>query len=197
MVLSLSALGEPVGSMKQWLPSTTGSAGATIPLSWLVCDGSVVADASSTYNGITLPDTRAQFKRGHSTITNANFPSNAVYKAGGTIPAGGSDSNNLSHSHSYGFNIDHQHTEQNHSHSVSNYSHNHTQVGGNQFNDATPLGATSSDTHNHGGSTGSTSPGNTSTMNSGANITGSVNNSLGSTENRPAFQEYVTIIKVK
>jgi hypothetical protein len=205
MVLSISNLAEPIGSMKHWLPPITGVAGATIPAGWLICDGSTVADAASSYNGIALPDTRNSFRRNHSTMTNANFPTNNVYKAGGTIPSGGVDSNSLNHSHAYGFNINHTHNGPSHTHGVNNDTHNHgidnVSTGSNvtTFNPVTPNGPvqTFNHTHSHGGSTQSSGSGTTGSMNSNDQQNGSVNGALGVTENRPVFQEYVTIIKIK
>lgn len=125
MVLSLSALGEPVGSVKQWLPAITGLAGATVPQNWLICDGSTVADAASDYNGKVLPDTRGKFKRGHNSLTNANFGSDNAYKAGGTIPTGGSDANNHTHTlsgHSHNM-ASHTHDMSSHTHSMNSHTH--------------------------------------------------------------------------
>jgi hypothetical protein len=215
LVLSLSALGEPIGSMKQWLPATTGLAGATVPQSWLICDGSTVADASSAYNGIALPDARAKFGRGHNSLTNATFPSDNTYKAGGTIPTGGTDSNNLLHSHTYGFSVaggGHTHSMQGHTHGggslVTDFQNqgngSGTHTGGALGNPSIAIiqsNTFSPFDHNHavtGGASGG--PSIASTDNQGSfniPINGSVNNSLGATENRPVFLEFVTIIKIK
>jgi len=200
MVLSLSQLSEPIGSIKEWLPATTGLAGATVPQGWLVCDGSVVVDAASPYNGIALPDARAKFKRGHATLSNASFPADNLYKAGGTIPTGGADSNNLTHNHAY--NVaggGHSHTVSAHSHTISSdgsHAHSLLAIG----NVLSGLGGHQNVTdnqgsHSHSGATGNSSPGTDSYA--GFNISGSTNNGLAATDNRPAYQEYVTIIKVK
>jgi hypothetical protein len=212
VVLSLNVIAEPVGSMKQWLPATTGAAGALFPQNWLICDGSIVADSSSPYNGIALPDTRAKFRRCHSTMTNLNFSADNAYKAGGTIPSGGTDSNNLSHSHSYNVSGGgHTHDLQNHTHGPGNLSgpgpdHYHTSHGPGGYNN---------EVYNNGSSggnigsivnasnltinTGNTATPSTNSTSSygGFSINGSVNNNLGATENRPVYQEFVTIIKYK
>lgn len=215
MVLSLSALVEPVGSMKQWLPAITGVAGATVPQNWLICDGSTVSDAASPYNGIALPDSRAKFKRGHNSITNANFATNNVYKAGGTIPAGGSDTDgNGGHSHSYNVSAgDHSHDLSSHTHGPGTLSgpqpdHFHTSHGGtntgsnevyNGVNSAGLIGSVQN-ANNVSITSGSTAgPSNNNSGFAGAfNINGSVNPpGSWTSENRPAFLEFVTIIKVK
>lgn len=191
---------EPVGSMKEWIRPTNL---VPIPFGWLILDGSVVADASSTFNGKTLPDKRQKFPRGHSTLTNANFPADVTYFTGGTIPAGGTDSNNFFHGHTLG---GHTHGHD-HAHNVnafagntlalSGYSHNHNTVGGAQFNNASPLGTTSTDFHSHS-ATGrtdfaSSSPGGSQT----GGPSGGSDGALGVVDNRPAYQEFVWIIKIK
>lgn len=58
MVMSINSLVEPIGSMRSWLRSDESEA---LPAKWLVCDGSMVVDDSSPFNGLSLPDMRAQF----------------------------------------------------------------------------------------------------------------------------------------
>jgi hypothetical protein len=164
----------------------------------LICDGSVVVDSSSTYNGITLPDTRGKFRRNHSTLSNASFPADNAYKAGGTIPSGGIDSNNFAHTH--GFSVSgggHGHTVNSHSHSVSSDGdHSHGNTPGATFNDAAPAGAVlNAGSHNHTGSTGTIAPG--TDFYAGFTIGGTTVSGLGSIDNKPVYQEYVTIIKIK
>lgn len=201
--------------MKQWLPATTGLAGATVPQNWLICDGSTVVDASSSYNGIALPDTRAKFKRGHNSLTNANFASDNTYKAGGTIPSGGADSNNLNHNHSFGFNVSsggHTHSLNSHTHGPGSYSADFqnqgngpgTHTGGALGNPSIAIIQSNSFSpfdHNHnvtGGNSGGPSNNNTDSQGGfSIPVNGSVNSSLASTENRPVFNEFVTIIKIK
>lgn len=57
----------PLGSILAWCKSFTGT--PTIPFGWLECDGSVISDADSVFNGETLPDLNGdgRFLRGSST----------------------------------------------------------------------------------------------------------------------------------
>lgn len=207
MVLSLSVLSEPVGSIKHWLRPTNSE---PLPSGWLVCDGSTVVDPGSSWNGTAVPDLRGFFPRGQSSITNANFGSATTYFAGGgAVESGGTDSNNLSH----------QHSEGSHNHGINGDSANHTHtVQGNTLNGSTgpgidqintiggvqfvyagvngqhnhnasvsmPFHVTDSGSafHNHGGGTNFGGGGGTSF-------------NLGSTENRPVFRGLIYIIKVK
>lgn len=201
MVLSLNNLAEPIGSVKSWLRANN-----TIPLpsGWLICDGSTVVDASSPYNGKALPDFRGRFVRGHATLDNMSFSSDTIYFAGGTIPNGGADTNNLQHSHN----------GPNHSHLVSSgqfsmpaaggslmtsvdgaHTHNAGAVGGSIRTDPGVFTDIAGD-HSHS-ITGRTGMNDTSfsTENSG---TGNTDSRLSpTTENRPAFRELLIIIKIK
>lgn len=198
MVLSLTALAEPVGSVKTWLRATNAIA---LPAGWLICDGSTVVDASSAYNGKVLPDMRGRFLRGHASLSNGNFSSDTVYFAGGTIPNGGADSNNLNHAHS----------TPNHQHNISAGSHFHTlslntSSDGSHFHNAGPPGGqiftspgvfTSTDgNHSHtvNGNTGTSGSNFFTDADGGGPSTGG---SLGSVDNRPAYHELVVIIKIR
>lgn len=57
----------PVGTILPWLKSYTNT--PALPTGWVECDGSVLSDAGSVYNGQTLPDLNGdnQFVRGNST----------------------------------------------------------------------------------------------------------------------------------
>lgn len=44
----------PVGTVMPWLKSLTGT--PSLPATWAECDGSVVSDANSPYDGVTLPN---------------------------------------------------------------------------------------------------------------------------------------------
>jgi hypothetical protein len=57
MVISINSLNEPVGSIRSWLRSDKSE---PPPSKWLICDGSTILDESSPYNGLPLPDMRAQ-----------------------------------------------------------------------------------------------------------------------------------------
>jgi len=168
MVISTSAFSTPVGAIRSWIRADNTIA---LPFGWLICDGSVVSDSESAFNGKTLPDMRSQFDRGHTTLDNSNFAADVLYFAGGTIPSGGTDSASVSHTHSL----------PNHDHSFSITTANSvaTQNPAN-FNTVVALGV-----HNHtfSGNTGS--------------FSGTSGGALSSVDNKPAFVETVMIIKVK
>lgn len=205
MVISLNALVEPIGSMKAWLRPDVSVA---LPSGWLICDGSLVSDAASSFNGKTLPDLRDQFPRGHWNLTNANFPSDVSYFAGGTLPAGGSNTINVGHSHgtsSHSHTVNshtHNHNLSNHTHPLPSYTTGYNVYAGSAsiqgFIGVGPGGTG----HNHviggstssggasGGQTGSTAPGtNSQSPNTGG--------SLGTTDVQPKYVGFVMIIKVK
>lgn len=58
----------PIGSVVSWLKSFTNTP-QTLPTGWVECDGAVLSDADSVYNGQTLPDLNGDnsFLRGSST----------------------------------------------------------------------------------------------------------------------------------
>lgn len=193
MVLSLSTISEPVGSVKQWIrPDAT----VPLPTGWLICDGSVVADAASVFNTKTLPDYRSRFARGHSTLTNASFAANLDYFTGGAgHEAGGTDSNNVSHSHgvsnhahNFSYNLP------SHTHSITpDGAHTHPQQGG--FGGAFDSLSGSAGTHSHGGATGS---GLGFNQNGTTDLSGtSTDSQLGSLDNRPLFRGLIYIVKIK
>lgn len=99
-MISLGAIREPIGTIKPWLRANNT---VPLPLNWLICDGTTVSDPESDFNGKALPDLRSNFPEGHATLTNANFGSDTLYYAGGTIPSGGGSSHSHSvNSHSHG-----------------------------------------------------------------------------------------------
>lgn len=57
----------PIGSIVAWLKSFSNT--PSIPGGWVECNGAVLSDADSVYNGQTLPDLNGnnQFPRGNST----------------------------------------------------------------------------------------------------------------------------------
>jgi hypothetical protein len=167
MVVSINELSEPVGAITDWIRPDNTT---PLPYGWLICDGSTVVDSESEFNGKTLPDLRAQFPRGHATLDNSNFASDTLYYTGGTIPSGGVNSLSLGHSHSLG-------------------SHRHTLTGTTStYSSSTPNifgGAPVTGSHNH-------------TVSAYSNYESVASNtSLGSADNRPAYVETVTIIKIK
>ena len=73
----------PIGTIMPWLKSLLHTP-ATLPDEWVECDGSVLSDGDSPYDGDTLPDLNGgEFMRGNAT-------------SGGT---GGADTINLAHDH--------------------------------------------------------------------------------------------------
>jgi hypothetical protein len=58
----------PIGSIIAWLKTYTNTP-QTLPVGWYECDGSVLSDAGSVYNGLTLPNLNGNnyFLRGAST----------------------------------------------------------------------------------------------------------------------------------
>ena len=175
MVLSLSQISEPLGSMKHWLRATNT---IPVPNGWLICDGSTVFDAASPFNGKTLPDLRGRFPRGHNTLTNVNFPADVVYFCGGTIPSGGADTHALAHSHS----------GPNHRHLVSIGTHNHTLPSATVQSGA---GATVASWNS--GFTGL----NPQSFFSEFEGSGSTGAALSTIDNKPLYNEFVIIIKIK
>ena len=56
----------PIGSIVAWLKSFTNT--PSIPQGWVECDGSVLSDSDSVYNGATLPDLNGDvFLKGQTT----------------------------------------------------------------------------------------------------------------------------------
>jgi hypothetical protein len=221
MVISISSLAEPIGSIKQWIrPNDT----TPLPTNWLICDGSTVSNAASPFNGLAVPNLSANFVRGHHSLTNSNFSADTTYYTGGTIPTGGTDSNNLSHTHT---DAGHTHTDAGHTHTDSG--HNHTMqdhvhgvrttnfggsaaltttvISGSEVNDSSAAAAISvqgstqllSDTGFGSTGLGNTATGNAAIQTGHASIStgfASLNTALGATENRPVFTELLYIIKV-
>lgn len=197
MVISISAISEPVGSVKTWIrPDAT----VPLPSGWLICDGSVVADTSSIFNTKTLPDFRSRFPRGHTTLTNVTFAANMDYFTGGVgVEAGGVDSNNFSHTHNVN---SHQHNFSyslpSHTHGIlSDGSHTHawTPVPGGAFLGGAGGTIVFDGTHSHTGATGSAlgTPGAGTTDGNGSNT----DSNLGVTDNKPLFRGLIYIIKIK
>lgn len=82
--LAVADIAAPVGSIMGWLKSFNNTP-QTLPSGWVECDGTVINDESSVYDGETLPDLNGgEFMRGDTT-------------SGGT---GGSDT--MAHTHTGG-----------------------------------------------------------------------------------------------
>lgn len=166
----IDQVGEAIGSVKSWLRPTDAT-----PLldSWVILDGSTIVDPDSPFNGLSLPDTRDQFLKGHPSLTNINFGADTTYQLGGAgaIPSGGTDQHALAHTHPGGAHTHslagHQHSipsQVNHTHAVPAHTHPITSDGThNHLNDAgqpaaftrtTSLqGVSEAGDHNHGGAT--------------------------------------------
>ncbi len=97
----------PVGSIVAWLKTLAGVP-QTLPVGWVLCDGSAISDADSPMDGQNTPDLNGgEFLRGSSTT-------------GGT---GGASTVNLAHTHT---GPNHTHPEQSHSHTLSNVEQGNT-----------------------------------------------------------------------
>jgi len=208
MAVLLDAFQEAVGSIKAWLRPNTSEG---LPPNWVICDGSTIVDPDSPFNTKPVPDLRDKFVRGHPTLTNANFGADAAYEAGGTIPAGGVNSQDLTHAHAAGAHThgigshshgifsdgghnhtvqDHQHLQGAHQHTITvDGAHTHSVVAGNIFA-ALPGAALSVDgSHSHGGATqfgGSVNTGSGGAQNTsssgGHNHTGVTTGASGTTD---------------
>jgi hypothetical protein len=168
-----------------------------------ICDGSVVSDAASIFNGKTLPDKRSVFAVGHSTLTNANFSADTTYYTGGTIPSGGASSLALAHSH----------TEGSHDHGINtdNAAHQHTisSDGGHQHNTNGDVGTgglesigtgtltTVDGSHTHGGDTGSDNASHNHTGSTTFAAGGGTGGALTTYSILPPYAQYVWIFKIK
>jgi len=56
----------PIGSIISWAKSLGGHT-PSLPDGWVECDGSVLSDSDSPYNGDTLPNLTGSFLRGNTT----------------------------------------------------------------------------------------------------------------------------------
>jgi len=86
----LEALGvSPVGSVIAWLKTFTNT--PALPTGWVECNGQVLSDALSVYNGQTIPN------------LNGNSEATKLFLRGSTTSGGtgGSATINIAHSHTY------------------------------------------------------------------------------------------------
>lgn len=166
----------PIGSVLAWLKTFTNT--PALPSGWVECNGQVLSDADSVYNGQTIPDLNGNnnFLRGNST-------------SGGT---GGASTYDLSHTH----------TGPSHTHDVSGTTgsgsaHQHTVgfqggqtdagAGGGQTGAGTTVNSGEESSHNHSFSDTSTT--------GGTEATGSGGSSTQST--LPPYYNVVWIMRVK
>jgi len=112
----------PIGSISWWHKSLTGC--PALPAEWAECNGQVLNDVDSPFNGQTLPDINNTVKR----FIRGGLASGGL-QAEGTKPNGLTIGNENSHTHG----IDHNHTETGNNASGGNdtkhASHDHTQTG--------------------------------------------------------------------
>jgi len=189
-----AAAAVPVGTVVSWWRPTTSTA---IPTDWEVCDGGLVSDAGSPFDGQTRPNLQDKFIRG---LNNASLP---TYGGPAAPPSGGADSH--SHSGSVGSTGSaggHSHNVNNHSHTISSdgghFHHSTNSFDGNDPDIAGSVGTghltTTDGAHAHGGSTGSTG-GSTDSQGSHSHTSGAL--SVNSSSNVPAYVGMLMIIKIK
>ncbi len=78
----------PIGAVLAWLKSFTNTPG-TLPSGFVECNGQVLSDGDSVYDGQTLPDLNGdnQFLRGNSTSGGIGGDEAMVHTHGGTTGA--------------------------------------------------------------------------------------------------------------
>lgn len=83
---------EAIGTIKTWIRPNASTA---LPANWVLCDGSVLMDSDSPFDGSNLPDMRNRYMRGGN-ISNLSFPTDMNYVLGGSGVVSGGATN---HSH--------------------------------------------------------------------------------------------------
>ncbi len=88
----------PIGSIFPWLKSFTNT--PTLPAGWVECDGSVLSDADSVFDGETLPDLNGNnnFLRGSATSGSSGGSDTHHHKMG----LGGTSQLSWNEGHIYG-----------------------------------------------------------------------------------------------
>lgn len=196
MAVLLNGFVESVGSIKGWLRKDES---VPLPAGWLILDGSLVSDPDSDWDGLTLPDYRGKFLKGHASLGNANFGADTTYKVdGGSLPTGGTASHNLQHSHPAGAHThaigahthtitsesSHVHGLASHTHSIPSHSHTISTDGAHTHNSGAGGGSiyaspgvftSSSGNHSHGGVTGAGGGGATGAASANTDAGGSHN----------------------
>ena len=76
----------PIGSVVSWLKSFTNT--PVLPIGWVECNGQVLSDADSVYNGQTIPNLNGdnRFMRGNSTsgiTTSGQYVHSHILTSGG------------------------------------------------------------------------------------------------------------------
>lgn len=193
IILNTITITAPVGSVLSWLKEYTNT--PALPNGWVECNGQVLSDTESVYDGQTIPDLNGdnRFLRGNST-------------SGST---GGSATANLAHTHT---GPSHAHsfsdsgttgTESSHTHSFSDTSTSETQtayldsVGGGTGT----IYATGTHDHDVSGTTGSAGSHNhsfTASGTTGSGGTGNTSSALSASQAiLPPYYNVVWIMRIK
>ncbi|MCP4216372.1 MAG: tail fiber protein, partial [bacterium] len=92
-VASLKEVSAPVGSIQAWDKNLVGT--PEIPAGWVECDGQVVSDADSVYDGLAVPDLNSggRFLRGGA--VSGDWENDATAVNGLGIVAGGAHSHSI------------------------------------------------------------------------------------------------------
>jgi hypothetical protein len=186
----------PIGTVMSWLKSLTGT--PSLPSNWVECNGQLISDVNSPYNGVTLPNLNGTqtFLRGNST-SGATGGSTTHTHTGPSHDHTWSDTVNISISGS-------TNTTGSHTHSVSGTT--------STYNDTAYLNSIgggsgtiyATDDHSHTWSDTSSSDGSHSHTFSdsdsdsiGGTTSASGTGATGSAGTLPTYYEVVWIIKIK
>ena len=179
----------PIGGIIPWMSPVLGAPQPTPPTGYEYCDGTAVATMGSPLLGVNKPalmktvaspGVTQRFIRGGNT--------NVAY--GGATPLAYSGNDSHSHSGSTDSQGNHSHNVGPHTHTIGVDSHTHSGTGGAIFNNGFPAGALTTHLHDHGGSTGSSSPTTDFQGNHGHNL------NVNSSGNVPSCVELAYIIRV-
>lgn len=95
--ISLAAQLAPIGSVMAWLKSYPNT--PSLPAGWVECEGQVLSDADSIYNGQTIPDLDGgEFLRGWITSSGTGGSDTMAHTHTGT--ASGTTGTGTAHNHS-------------------------------------------------------------------------------------------------
>lgn len=93
---TLPVVSPPIGSVIAWLKSLGTTHTPTLPDGWVECDGSVLSDADSPYNGDTIPNLNGgtyRFLKGHTSSGVENVATTHTHSYQGSGSAAGDGSN--------------------------------------------------------------------------------------------------------
>jgi hypothetical protein len=104
----------PIGTIVEWYRADFAT---HPPANWAICDGHVVNDSASPFNGKAVPNLVNKFSRAvdSSVLTGSTYGSG---NGSASYPVGGSDSQSLPLGHTHGF-ANHTHTVPPHAHTYS------------------------------------------------------------------------------